>query len=129
MRRVGILVRTCLLVCMRVPRDALAQKLTLGGYIETFYQLSFAAPSNHITNLRGFDNHERTFMLSNVALDANAERGPVTTHIIFQIGATPTAYYGAELEWKYIQLATVVRHRHVRRPARRWPLGPRRAAP
>ena len=107
MSLVARVVRSAWLVCLLVPHSARAQKVTLGGYVETFYQLSFAAPSNHITNLRGFDNRERTFMLSNVALDAKGERGPVTTHVILQIGATPTAYYGSEQDWKYIQLATV----------------------
>ena len=96
-------------------------ELTLGGYVETYYQLNFRTPSNHITNLRGFDNRDRTFTLSNVALDGKGVRGPLTARVILQIGSTPSTYYlaepalpgagganatGPEL-WKYVQLATV----------------------
>lgn len=98
-----------------------ATKITLAGYVETYYQFNFRAPSNGITNLRGFDNRERTFTLSNVALDGKGERGPVTARVIVQVGATPSTYYlaeparpganganatGPEL-WKYLQQATV----------------------
>ena len=96
-------------------------KVTLAGYVETYYQLNFRTPSNHITNLRGFDNRDRTFTLSNVALDGKAERGPLAAHLILQIGSTPSTYYlaepvlagtntvnatGPEL-WKYVQQATL----------------------
>jgi hypothetical protein len=96
-------------------------KVTIGGYIETYYALNFRLPSNRITNLRGFDNRDRTFTLSNVALDAKAERGPLKTRLIVQIGATPSTYYFAEPTlagtptvnandgpvWRYVQQATV----------------------
>lgn len=82
--------------------------VTLGGYIETYYQLSTASPDNHVTNLRGFDDRERTFTLSNVALDAKGARGPLTAHITLQFGATPAAYYGPDGEqWKHVQQATL----------------------
>ena len=96
-------------------------KFTLAGYVETYYQLSFRAPSNGITNLRGFDNRDRTFTLSNVVIDSKGERGPVTTRVILQVGATPSTYYSAEPAlpganganetgrevWRYVQQATV----------------------
>lgn len=96
-------------------------KLSVGGYVEAYYQLNWRRPSNRITNLRGFDNRDRTFTLSNVAIDAKAERGPLTARVILQIGSTPSTYYlaepalpgagganatGPEL-WKYVQQATV----------------------
>jgi len=96
-------------------------KVTLAGYIETYYQLNLRAPSNRITNLRGFDNRDRSFTLSNVALDGKGERGPLTARVILQVGSTPSTYYlaepalpganganatGPEL-WKYIQQATL----------------------
>ncbi|HEY5944711.1 MAG TPA: outer membrane beta-barrel protein [Kofleriaceae bacterium] len=70
--------------------------VTLGGYVETYYQVNFRTPSNQITNLRGFDNRDRTFTLSNVALDGKAEHGPLTARVILQFGATPATYYLAE---------------------------------
>jgi putative OmpL-like beta-barrel porin-2 len=95
--------------------------ITIGGYVEEYYQLDAQDPSNRLTNLRGFDNHNRSFTLSNVALDAKGESGPVTAHVVLQIGDTPSAYYlaepvdqgspsvnptGPEL-WKYLQAANI----------------------
>src|SRR5688572_3438103 len=98
-----------------------APKLSIGGYLEALYQAHFQNPSNRVTNLRGFDNRSRSFTLSNVALDARGERGPVTARLVLQIGAMPSTYYLAEPShagtssvnasdgelWKYIQSATV----------------------
>jgi len=103
------------------PPETETTKVTIGGYVETYYQLNFRAPSNQITNLRGFDNRDRTFTLENVALDAKGERGPLTAHVILQVGATPSTYYLAEPArpganganatdgelWKYVQQATI----------------------
>ena len=47
---------------------------TLTGYVEGYYQWSFARPSNRITNLRGFDDRSNTFTLSNVVVDAVWDR-------------------------------------------------------
>lgn len=95
--------------------------LTVGGYVEEYYQLHFQNPSNRLTNLRGFDNRSRTFTLSNVALDVKGEKGPLAAHVVFQVGHTPSTYYlaetaspgtgsvngsGSEL-WKYLQAANV----------------------
>ncbi|HEU0035172.1 MAG TPA: outer membrane beta-barrel protein [Kofleriaceae bacterium] len=96
-------------------------EVTLAGYVETYYQLNIRAPSNHITNLRGFDNRDRSFTLSNVALGATATRGPLTARVMLQIGSTPSTYYLAEPAlpgagganatsgelWKYVQQATL----------------------
>ena len=96
-------------------------KLTIGGYVETYYQAHLQNPSNRITNLRGFDNRSRTFTLSNVALDVKAEKGPIATRIILQVGHTGATYYLAEPAsagsssvnassaelWKYVQAATL----------------------
>ncbi len=96
-------------------------KTTLAGYLETYYSLNLRLPSNRITNLRGFDSRDRTFTLSNVALDGKAERGRLTARIILQIGSTPSTYYLAEpvapgtgsvaasdgTLWRYIQQVTV----------------------
>lgn len=119
--------RTLFLVGVLTSAHAMAEpdpsttKVTLAGYVEAYYQLAFRMPSNHITNLRGFDNRDRSFTLSNVALDAKGEHGPLTARVIFQVGATPSTYYlaepaapganganatGAEL-WKYLQQATL----------------------
>ncbi|HEX8111110.1 MAG TPA: outer membrane beta-barrel protein, partial [Kofleriaceae bacterium] len=95
--------------------------ITVGAYLEEYYQLQFQDASNRITNLRGFDNRSRTFTLSNVALDVKGETGPITEHVVLQIGHTPSTYYlaepalagtasvnatGPEL-WKYLQAANI----------------------
>jgi hypothetical protein len=61
-------------------------EVTVGGYVETYYQLNVRTPSNRITNFRGFDNRDRTFTIENAALDVRAERGPLTARVILQIG-------------------------------------------
>ena len=96
-------------------------KLTIGGYLEGYYQAHFQDPSNRITNLRGYDNRSRSFTLSSVAVDVKGEKGPVTGHIILQVGAAPSTVYlvepvspgtgsvntsSGEL-WKYLQTAMV----------------------
>jgi hypothetical protein len=96
-------------------------KVTPLGYVEAYYAYNFNRPSNGITNYRGFDNRHNTFSLTNIALGANAEYGPVTTRLILQVGSTPSTYYlsepvhpgtgganasGPEL-WKYLQEANV----------------------
>lgn len=98
--------------------------LTFNGYVETYYSFNFRRPSNHITNLRGFDNREGTFTLSNVALGSKAERGPLSLDILLQVGSTPSTYYSVEPGlagtssvnandgdvWKYIQKAVFAYH-------------------
>src|SRR5678815_4180976 len=95
--------------------------ITVGGYVEEYYQLQFQTPSNDLTNLRGFDNRSRTFTLSNVALDVKGEKGPLTARVILQVGHTPSTYYLAETTspgtgsvdassgelWKYLQAASL----------------------
>jgi hypothetical protein len=109
------------IVTLCAARTGAEPAITVGGYLETYYQLHAQAPSNHVTNLRGFDNRSETFTLSNVALDVKAAQGPVTTHLVLQLGHTPSTYYAAEPAlpgtnsvnatsgelWKYIQAATV----------------------
>ena len=95
--------------------------ITVGAYLEAFYQVHFQNPTNRLTNLRGFDNRSRTFTLSNVAVDVKAVEGPATARIILQVGHTPSTYYLAEPSsagsgsantssselWKYVQTATL----------------------
>jgi hypothetical protein len=95
-------------------------EVSINGYVEAFYQVHLQNAENRITNLRGFDNRSRTFTLSNVALDVQGDRGPITARVALQIGHTPSTYYlaepslpgtaganasGSEL-WKYVQTAT-----------------------
>jgi hypothetical protein len=115
------------------PRRALAQAaptapaaegalglLKGGGYVEAFYQWNFARPGNGITNYRGFDNRHNAITLSNAALGASWQKGPVSGEITLQIGHTPNAYYASEpaspgasgageasgaTTWKYLQQA------------------------
>ena len=61
------------------------------GYVEVYYAYNFNRPSNGITNYRGFDNRHNTFSLSNAALGAEMESGPVGGKVILQIGSTPSS--------------------------------------
>ena len=96
-------------------------KVSLGGYLETFYSVNFAFPSNRLTNLRAFDNRDLTFTLSNVALSGKVEQGPLTAIVILQVGTTPSTYYLGEPSspgdssvapsnaalWQHVQQATL----------------------
>jgi hypothetical protein len=97
--------------------------VTPTGYVEAYYAYNLNRPSNGITNYRGFDNRHDTFSLSNAALGANWEAGPVGGRLILQVGSTPSAYYGGEPPfagagagganasngelWKYLQEAFI----------------------
>lgn len=95
--------------------------ITVGAYLEEYYQLHVQNPSNRITNLRGFDSRSRTFTLSNVAVSVKGEAGPITSLVVLQVGHTPSTYYLGEPTsagtgsvdtssgelWKYVQTATV----------------------
>jgi hypothetical protein len=95
--------------------------LTIGGYIEAFYQWNFNQPSNGITNYRGFDNRHNTFTLSNAVLDALGTLGPVSAHVALQVGHTGDTYYSVEpfspgtasvdtsdaAAWRFVQQASV----------------------
>lgn len=95
-------------------------EVTVGGYLEAYYQLHLQAPANRLTNLRGFDSRSRTFTLSSLALSVTGARGPVTTRLVLQLGPTAAAYYLAEPEspgatgvaassgalWRSVQTAT-----------------------
>ncbi len=89
------------------------------GYVETYIQYNFNHPSNKISNDLGFDNRSETFSLANAALGGEAKWGPVSAHLLFQIGTTPSTYYRSEPNvagasgaapsnadvWKYVQEA------------------------
>jgi len=96
-------------------------KITPLGYVEAYYAWNFNRPANNITNYRGFDNRHNSFTLTNAALGAAGEVGPVSGRLILQIGSTPSTYYnqepllggaaganatGPEL-WKYLQEANL----------------------
>ena len=98
-----------------------AVKVAVLGYVEAYYAYNLNRPSNGITNFRGYDNRHNTFSLSNAALGANFEAGPVGGRLVLQIGSTPSTYYlgeptlpgasGANASqadlWKYLQEAFV----------------------
>lgn len=107
-----------------VPATGLADDkpvISVGAYLEAYYQVHFQNPDNRITNLRGYDNRSRTFTLSNVAVDVKGEQGPIAARVVLQVGHTPSTYYLAEPTstgtrtvdtssselWKYVQVATV----------------------
>lgn len=71
-------------------------QITIGGYVEAFYQWNFNDPSNGITNFRGFDNRHNSFTISNAVIDAQGTYGAATAHLALQIGHTPETYYLAE---------------------------------
>lgn len=104
---------------IRVAAPAAPNPFVLGGYVEAFYAWNFRAPSNGVTNYRGFDNRHNTFTLSNVALDATWDHEGLVGKATLQVGHTPSTYYlgepsapgagganatGSEL-WKHVQQA------------------------
>lgn len=103
------------------PAEPAKPVITVGAYLEEYYQLQVQNASNRITNLRGYDNRSRTFTLSNVALDVKGETGPITERVVLQIGHTPSTYYLGEPAlagtgsvnatsgelWKYLQAANL----------------------
>jgi hypothetical protein len=64
------------------------------GYIEAYYAWNFNRPANNITNYRGFDNRHNSFTLTNAAVGAFWDVGPVSGKVMLQIGSTPSTYYG-----------------------------------
>ena len=101
------------------PAATTATPFVLSGYAEALYTWNFAAPSNGITNFRGFDNRHSTFTLSNVALEAAWDYEGLVGRVALQVGHTPSTYYLAEPRapgtdatgatgpdlWKYVQQA------------------------
>jgi len=81
-------------------KAATKASLTIGGYVEAFWQWNFNNPSNFITNYRGFDNRHNIFTIDNAAIDLLGTYGPVTTHFVYQIGNTPDTYYLSEPVWR-----------------------------
>lgn len=77
-------------------KPATRASLTIGGYIEAFYQWNFNQPSNGITNFRGYDNRHNSFTLSSAVLDALGTLGPMSAHVALQVGDTPASYYLSE---------------------------------
>jgi hypothetical protein len=110
------------------PPLGTSPEVTPVGYVEAYYAYNFNRPSNGITNFRGFDNRHNTFSLSNAAIGANFEAGPIGGRLILQVGSTPSTYYrgepalagaavgpsGAEL-WRHLQEAFVTYKAPVRR--------------
>jgi hypothetical protein len=101
--------------------EAPALRVTPMGYIEAYYSWNFNRPVNNLTNYRAFDSRHNTFALSNAALGAAFETGPVGGKLMLQVGDQASSYYrfepsvpgsstvnpsGPEL-WKYIQEAYV----------------------
>lgn len=102
--------------------DPLASKaFRLGGYAEASYQWNFNQPSNGLTNFRGFDHRHNTFLLQNVAVDAQWDVEDVVGRVTLQVGSTPASYYAGEATlagtssvsgsapflWQYVQQAYV----------------------
>jgi Putative beta-barrel porin-2, OmpL-like. bbp2 len=70
--------------------------LTIGGYVEAFYQYNFDRPSNLVTAYRAFDDRSNSFTIDNAVLDVVGTVGDVSTHVALQIGNTPSQYYSDE---------------------------------
>jgi Putative beta-barrel porin-2, OmpL-like. bbp2 len=101
--------------------DTAAGKFSIGGYVEALYAYNFNAPSNAITDYRGFDDRHNTFTLSNAVIDGQWEKEAISGRVMLQIGHTPNTYYLGEpnspgaagagssdaSSWKYIQQAYV----------------------
>jgi hypothetical protein len=68
----------------------------VGGYVESYGSWNANAPSNHITNARGFDSRSGSFTLSNVVLDGQWDSDRLVGRATLQAGATPSSYTLAE---------------------------------
>jgi hypothetical protein len=91
--------------------------VTLGAYVEAYWQWNFNRPDNRLTNYRGFDNRHDSITLENLALDAKFDVQDVYARITLQVGNAASTYYldepvspGTEgvnrsdgSLWKYIQ--------------------------
>lgn len=96
----------------------------VGGYVEVYGSWNANAPSNGVTNLRGFDDRANTVTLSNVVIDTTAAADTVDVHLAIQAGHTGAAYYAAEPAyaatgsagpsdapaWRNVQQATIGWH-------------------
>lgn len=71
-------------------------KVTPTGYLELYYAYNLNKPSNNITAYRGFDNRHNTPTISNAAFGVDWSFDEVSGRVIFQVGSTPSSYYGAE---------------------------------
>src|SRR5262249_15131597 len=69
--------------------------VVVAAWLEAYYQGHVQDPSNRLSNLRGFDNHDRSLTLANVAVDVKGERGPITAHVVLQSGPTLSTYLQA----------------------------------
>lgn len=108
----------CVFACAAPARA----EVVVGGYVEAYGQWNANAPSNGITNLRGFDNRSGTLTLANAALDTKWGEGePSFGRLTLQVGPTGATYYAAEPRkpganganasnaelWRYLQQAYV----------------------
>lgn len=105
------------------PRPASeSPKVTLGGYVEAYYQYNFGRPSNGITNYRWVDNRHNSIQLSTLVLDVAAEYASFRAHAALQAGPTADGWYAESVEgrvgaggvaplgvetWKHVQQANV----------------------
>lgn len=79
-------------------RPATAANVTIGGYVEAFWQYNFNRPyTGRETAARAFDTRHNTFALSNAVVDAGwTVRDRVSGRLAVQFGLTPENYYLAE---------------------------------
>jgi hypothetical protein len=63
-----------------------------GGSVEAYGQWNANAPSNRITNARGFDQRSGSLTLSNVALDAQWDEARLVGRATLQAGSAPASY-------------------------------------
>lgn len=91
----------------RADADAPASTVTVGGYVEPYYQFNLRDPGSGVTDLRGFDDLHDSVVLQNVAVDVAAERGPVHGRVTLQFGTLGTVVYAAEPVFQHVQQAFV----------------------
>jgi hypothetical protein len=78
-------------------RPGTPANVTIGGYVEAFWQYNFNRPYNGETAARGFDTRHNTIALSNAVVDASwTVRERVSGRLALQFGLTPENYYSAE---------------------------------
>lgn len=69
--------------------------LSVGGYVETFYQWNVRNPQNGISEFRAFDNRHNAFSLQAIALDVGVKTRMFELRITPQAGIGPSTYYRA----------------------------------
>ncbi len=79
--------------------------LTLGAWVETYFQWNLRAPSNGVTALRAYDERADAFALQNAVLDATWKKGDLSGRVALQAGDAGNLDFAGEREFRNVQEA------------------------